>query len=213
MTYMQLYQKAYRATHREAILCREQGTHQSACGGVAEGEEGMKFAYADPPYIGQAQRHYSKEELCAEVDHSVLIADLMHYDGWALSLSSPTLKQILALCPDDVRVGAWVKPWASFKPNVNPAYAWEPVIFWGGRKRGRELPTVRDWVSANATMLKGLAGAKPLTFCYWLFEMLGAVAGDELTDIFPGTGIVSRAWENWTNNMSVKNLPIFTEAS
>jgi hypothetical protein len=169
----------------------------------------MKLAYADPPYIGQAQRHYSKEELCAEVDHAELIAQLMTYDGWALSLSSPTLKQILALCPDDVRVGAWVKPWASFKPGVNPGYAWEPVIFWGGRKRGRELPTLRDWVSANATLKKGLSGAKPLKVCYWLFEMLGAVRDDEFFDLFPGTGIVSRAWENWNKRMRVHGLPLF----
>ena len=30
----------------------------------------MKFAYADPPYIGQAKRHYSHDPLCAEVDHA-----------------------------------------------------------------------------------------------------------------------------------------------
>jgi hypothetical protein len=27
----------------------------------------MKFAYADPPYIGQARRHYSHDPNCAEV--------------------------------------------------------------------------------------------------------------------------------------------------
>lgn len=171
----------------------------------------MRLAYADPPYIGQAKRHYSKEEFCAEVDHQELIAQLMNYDGWALSLSSPTLKQILALCPDGVRVGAWVKPWASFKPGVNPAYAWEPVIFYGGRKRGRDVDTLRDWVSANATMMKGLAGAKPVKFCYWLFDMLGAQQGDELVDIFPGTGIVTSAWEAWNSRTPVHDLPMFTD--
>ena len=169
----------------------------------------MKLAFADPPYIGQAKRHYSKEELCAEVDHVALIADLMKYDGWALSLSSPTLKQILALCPDEVRIGAWVKPWASFKPGVNPGYAWEPVIFWGGRKRGRDVDTLRDWVSANATMKKGLAGVKPVKVCYWIFEMLGARLGDEFHDIFPGSGIVTVSWNNWNKEMNVHNLPMF----
>jgi len=92
---------------------------------------------------------------------------------------------------------AWVKPFASFKPNVNPAYAWEPVIVRGGRKRGREIPTVSDFVSANITLKKGLTGAKPERFCYWLFEVLGAEAGDDLVDLFPGTGIVGRCWDHF----------------
>ena len=78
----------------------------------------MRFAYADPPYIGQAKRHYGDDPRCAEIDHSDLIGRLNGYDAWALSLSSPSLKQIIAMCPDDVRVMAWVKPFAVFRPNV-----------------------------------------------------------------------------------------------
>ena len=37
-------------------------------------------------------------------------------------------------------------------------------------------------------------GRKPLAFCRWLFDLLGMKAGDSLIDLFPGTGIVSRAW-------------------
>lgn len=155
----------------------------------------MRFAYADPPYIGQAKRHYSHDPRCAEVDHAALVERLNGYDAWALSLSSPTLRIILPMCPDDVRVMAWVKPFAVFKPNVNPAYAWEPVIVRGGRKRHRREPTVRDWVSCNITLRKGLCGAKPEKFCFWLFEALGMRPGDEFDDIFPGTGGVTAAWE------------------
>jgi hypothetical protein len=154
----------------------------------------MRVAYADPPYIGQAKKHYSHDPRCAEVDHAELVAKLNGYDAWALSLSSPTLRIILPMCPEDVRVMAWVKPFASFKPNVNPAYAWEPVIVRGGRKRGRDEPTARDWVSCNITLKKGLSGAKPEAFCFWLFDVLGMQAGDEFDDIFPGTGGVGRAW-------------------
>lgn len=158
----------------------------------------MKVAYADPPYIGQAKKHYSHDPNCAEVDHAVLISDMCEkYDAWALSCSSPSLKQILPLCPDNVHVGAWIKPFCSYKPNVNPAYAWEPVIFHGGRKIGREVDTVRDWVSENITLKKGLTGAKPIKFCYWLFEFLGMSPHDEFYDLFPGTGIVSTAWDSW----------------
>lgn len=172
----------------------------------------MIFAYADPPYIGQAKKHYSHDPRCAEVDHHDLLQELCRdYEGWVLSCSSPSLKKILSMdeCPDDVRVGAWVKPFASFKPGVNPAYAWEPVLFWGGRSRGRELATVRDWVSANITMQKGLSGAKPLEFCYWMFDIMGAQLGDEFHDLFPGTGIVSVAWDNYLGNMKVTGLPMF----
>ena len=161
----------------------------------------MRFAYADPPYIGQAAKHYSHDPRCAEVDHAELIAKLNGYDAWALSLSSPTLRIILPMCPEDVRVMAWVKPFASFKPNVNPAYAWEPVIVKGGRKRPRTEPTVRDWVSANITLRKGLSGAKPPVFCFWLFDVLGMQAGDEFDDIFPGTGGVSRAWDEYQRQL------------
>lgn len=101
----------------------------------------------------------------------------------------------MQFCPDDVRVAAWVKPFAVFKPNVNPAYTWEPVIWRGGRaKRSRSEPTVRDWVSVEVTLRKGLVGAKPEVFCWWLFDLLGLRVGDELTDVFPGTGIVGRTW-------------------
>jgi len=145
----------------------------------------MKYqiAYADPPYIGQAKKHYNSEE----VDHKALITQLESYDGWALSLSSPTLKEILSMCSDDVRVGSWVKPFCSFKPNVNPAYAWEPVIFKPARARGRDKLTVRDWVSASMTFGKHMIGAKPPAFCFWIFELLGARADDVFFDLFPGT--------------------------
>ena len=161
----------------------------------------MRFAYADPPYIGQAKKHYSHDPRCAEVDHAALVEKLNGYDAWALSLSSPSLRMILPLCPEDVRVMAWVKPFASFKPNVNPAYAWEPVIVRGGRKRGRDEPTARDWVSCNITLKKGLSGAKPEAFCFWLFTVLGMQPGDEFDDIFPGTGGVSRAWEAYQRQL------------
>ena len=159
----------------------------------------MRIAFADPPYIGQAKKHYNSEE----VDHKALLGQLEVYDGWALSLSSPTLQEILALCPSGVRVGAWVKPFCSFKPNVNPAYAWEPVIFKPARDRGRNKLTVRDWVSANITLKRGLSGVKPDAFSFWLFEILGAEPTDEFIDIFPGTSSVSKAWDKWIRGMTL----------
>lgn len=155
----------------------------------------MRFAYADPPYVGQSRTHYGG----AEVNHRLLVAYLCDDfpDGWALSCSTPSLRQLLPLCPDDVRIGAWVKPFAVFKPNVNPAYAWEPMIWRGGRKRTRDEPTMRDWQSASITLRRGCVGAKPVAFCYWLFDLLNVRAGDEFADIFPGSGAVSEAWARY----------------
>ena len=167
----------------------------------------MIFCYADPPYVGQAKRHYGHEE----IDHADLIACLIAYypDGWALSCSTPSLRALLPMCPPDVRVGSWVKPFASFKPGVNPAYAWEPVIFSGGRKRGREVDTLRDWVSANITLKRGLSGAKPYDFCAWVFEMLGAEPADTLHDLFPGTGAVTEAWARWCEARRYQDATLF----
>ncbi len=150
----------------------------------------MRFAYADPPYIGQAKRRYQ----CAEVDHKELVMRLVNEypDGWALSCSSPSLGYILSLCPPDVRVGAWVKPFAAFKVGVNPACTWEPVIFRGGRKRDRSAPTVKDHVIQVITLKKGLCGAKPKRVCEWVLDLLGWQRYDEVDDLFPGTGVMLR---------------------
>ena len=157
----------------------------------------MRIAYADPPYIGQAKVRYGMPE----VDHKELIHELEGYDGWALSCSTPSLKEILPLCPDGARIGAWVKPFCSFKPNVNPAYAWEPVIFVPARGYTREDNTIRDWVAVNITLQRGLCGAKPEAFCFWLFQILGMENMDDFIDVFPGTCAVTNAWDKWRQRL------------
>lgn len=161
----------------------------------------LRTAFADPPYLGCA-RHYDHPqagEFNTIEGHQRLIARLVREfpDGWALSLSSPSLRRILPLCPPDARVAAWVKPFCVWKKGVNPVYGWEPVIWRGGRRRGLEAPAVRDWVSASVTVRKGVVGAKPPGFCLWLFQLLGLTPADELVDLFPGSRAVSRAWRQF----------------
>ena len=165
-----------------------------------------RFVYADPPYIGQARKHYAHDPQCAEVDHAALIAQLETFDGWALSMSAAmySLKEIVALAPDDARMAAWVKPFASFKRGVAVAYTWEPVLFRTVRPWSKETPTIKDHiiepepaVVESITMKRGLAGAKPERFCLWLFDLLGMEPEDEFHDLFPGTGAVTDAWEKW----------------
>ena len=153
----------------------------------------MKFAYADPPYIGVAHRYPEK----TEVDHDELISRLSceYPDGWALSCSSPSLMQIMAILDTQgvsFRIMAWVKPFAAFKVNVGVAYAWEPVIVHGGRSRSREQTTVRDWFSAPITLKRGLVGAKPESFCRWILDVLNFLPGDTIDDLFPGTDVMGR---------------------
>lgn len=159
-----------------------------------------RFKYADPPYPGLAKRYYGNEpDYQGEVDHPALIASLEASDctGWALSTSMDALTDILPLCPRGVtRVCAWVKPIGVPEATRGPHNTWEPLIV----VRGRRLPPgVRDWLRAqpargDAGMGRAVMGRKPLAFCAWLFDLLGMMPGDELDDLFPGTGIVSKAW-------------------
>lgn len=163
----------------------------------------MRFAYADPPYLGMCKRydHVHGDGGCWDEPetHRALIDSLAEYDGWALSLSSSSLRTILPMCPDDVRVMAWVKPWASWKPGVYPAYAWEPVILRGATKRKwkhGDATTPRDWLSQVAHQ-KGFFGSKPEPFVRWMLDCLGVGPDDEFTDLFRGSGAVTDAYERW----------------
>ncbi len=164
----------------------------------------MNIAYADPPYPGQAKKHYEGHpDYAGEVDHADLLKRLdADYDGWVLHTSSTALQDVLAIAADvsvtGFRIMAWVKPFAVFKRNVSVAYAWEPVLVKPVRKpvvSGRLV--MRDFIVENITMQRGLAGAKPEAVCWWLFEVLGAEPDDTLLDLYPGSGAVTRAWSSW----------------
>jgi hypothetical protein len=154
------------------------------------------FAYADPPYPGRAKRYYKKPE----VNHRILINYLIdnYPDGWALSTSAATLPAILKLCPDNVRVCIWNRaPRPTRRIRAHNAY--EVLIVAGGRPRqlprGATLSDVLHWTGRQHSHPGALVGMKPAKFCEWMFRLLGAVQGDTLDDIFPGSGAVTRAWK------------------
>ena len=166
----------------------------------------MNFAYADPPYLGQGKKY--PEHVDAKIwdkpeTHGLLVERLVreYPDGWALSLSSPSLAIILPFCPPKVRIGAWCKSFCIFKKGVRPCYAWEPVIFFGGRNppeyphkppvKGGKQNTPKDFLVCPITLRKGLTGAKPPEFCGWVLDLLGFLPGDAVEDLFPGTGSMS----------------------
>jgi hypothetical protein len=169
---------------------------------------GKTLVYADPPYINQAERHYSEHaDYGGEVDHVDLLRRLNDSDGFVLHLSAPSTTQIARIMSEhhlclDARWMSWVKPFAAFKRNVSVAYAWEPVLVRPVRKpvvRGRLV--MRDWCSESITMRRGLSGAKPEQVCRWLFEVAGLEPDDGFVDLFPGTGAVTAAWERWRSDI------------
>jgi hypothetical protein len=155
----------------------------------------LSFGYADPPYPGTAATYYKDEEsFDGEVDHEGLISSLTdRYDGWALSTGAYALREVLPMCPPDIRVLAWVKPIGVSSKTYGLHNTWEALIVKAGRKL---RPGKRDWLSAMPARGGGkLMGRKPLAFCAFLFDALGMLPGDSFDDLFPGTGIVLRAWQ------------------
>jgi hypothetical protein len=120
------------------------------------------------------------------------------------------MRTILPMCPADVRIAAWVKTFCAFKKGVRPCYAWEPVIFRGGRNKHHPPPekggkqiTPKDFLMPAEeavsmalpepiTLRKGLTGAKPERFCAWVLDLLNVQEGDVVDDLFPGTGVMGR---------------------
>lgn len=158
----------------------------------------MRFAYADPPYLGCGTKLYGKYHPDAalwdqENTHRDLVTRLCdeYPDGWAVSLHVPSLATYLSFCPSNARVAVWAKTWHQIRPTT-VQYAWEPVIWCGGRKDNKRSPMVRDWMAAAATRQRGLPGAKPEEFNRWILDLLNYQDGDVVDDLFPGTG--GMAW-------------------
>lgn len=179
----------------------------------------MRLAYADPPYPGQAKRHYGDHpDYAGEVNHRYLIDQLGEYDGWALSTSEQALQEILSLCPakqpgthgrryqsfSGVRIIIWAKGGCPF-PNEG-MHAFEPVIVRGAPA---PAPNLRDWLVCEPEYFQWrprppeyVKGQKPGPVMEWIFRWLGAEPDDTLDDIYPGSGGVTRTWERWTSQLS-----------
>jgi hypothetical protein len=172
----------------------------------------MKLAYADPPYLG-CGKLYPEHPMSRRWDwpeaHQGLMREMdERYDGWALSLSAPSLRELLPLAPEGVRVAVWVKPFAAFKRNVRIAYTWEPVIFKPGRDSSTDgAPVGRDHLSEAITLRKGFTGAKPTRFNRWILDLLGYIPGDEFVDLFPGTGGMGQVLEHYQMSLGDNEKP------
>ena len=253
----------------DAICCSKrcrQARHRFTSGvGVAPdvGDDVLRLAYADPPYPGLSRRYYGDHpDFAGEVDHRRLVEQLSTFDGWALSTSARALQDVLALCPPGSRVAVWVRGERPTR-SAGPLNAWEPVIYWGGRRDASRFTAAGERVAedrrdttrraglerdASAGPVRRVAvsgeldasrraaadasgtaagdaswgssrridvltyrpgarttepgrviGAKPATFCRWMFDLLGAEPQDVFTDVFAGSGGVARAWETFAS--------------
>lgn len=174
-----------------------------------EGADGQprRLVYADPPYPGTAAKYYGDQPTFAgEVDHAALVARLVTYDGWALSTSQAALQRVLVLCPPEVRIASWVKPIGVSRQTRGPHNTWEPIIY----KPARWLrPGKRDWIRAMPARGGGdLPGRKPIRVCNFVFDLLGAAAGDSLEDLFPGTEVVTKAWAQAQERLALRDARI-----
>jgi hypothetical protein len=164
----------------------------------------LTLAYADPPYPGKAWIYRDHPDYAGEVDHRALLERLTTEfpDGWALSTSAEALPMILRFpeCPTDVRVAAWHRGERPTKAHL-PLNGWEPVLWRGGRQIASDTGATRRVDSlvyharARRTDRRRVTGAKPATFIWWLFDLMGLSPIDDFHDLFPGSGGVQRAWE------------------
>jgi len=164
--------------------------------------DGYRLAYADPPYPGNSARLYGTHpDYAGEVDHGELLDQLAGFDGWALSTSAAALPAVLGLALErelEVRVAAWLKGAPRHATARFPVNGWEPVIYVPVASRVPGLPrtdALAHGVSVLSTLPSRVVGTKPPAFCRWVFDLIGATPADELVDLFPGSGIVGRAWE------------------
>jgi len=170
----------------------------------------MRFAYADPPYLNccRLYGHHHPEgarpfdgRCWDDVETHRLLIEWLSVefpDGWALSATSPSLRVLLPMTPVDTRISAWVKTFCAFKRGVRPAYAWEPVLFrslanpphraHAPPQKGGKQNTPKDFFAGPITLKKGLTGAKSEDFCRWVLNLLNVNKGDQVIDLFPGTG-------------------------
>lgn len=179
----------------------------------------MKLAIADPPYppfIGsggrknRASRWYGDGQRSATdrpsdfhpeagdwddpARHRELIEQLMaEFDGWAIATSPDGVAAYYPL-PPAVRIMAWIKPNA--QPGAHRLRSmWEPVIVYppeGRRSNRGGVGAMPDVLTAAAPRV-GFIGAKPPEWTRWVLDALGYRDGDEVIDLFNGSGAVAAA--------------------
>ena len=182
----------------------------------------MKLCIADPPYLGRAVRWYGaggcgigygKGQADNHVDahlydqpetHINLINQLQReYDGWAVAMSVHSLSTYLSTVKTDsrngIRVLSWVKP-SSVPSGSRLKNDWEPVLVKipKNRKNYKTGKSMSDVLIASP-LKQNFVGSKPEAWTHWILDALGYAEGDEVTDMFGGSGAVQKAIDSYKN--------------
>lgn len=177
----------------------------------AQASRPIRVCYADPVYPGRSslysvpgtpEYHPDAARWDDPAEHVRLMARLEadFPDGWALSTTADALPLILPGAPAGSRVAAWCRGGPRLNLRVVPG--WEAVILRTrvGVEPGR--PKTADWLVCgigHTSDTPVFYGAKPTRFSRWVFALLGLGGhpDDELVDLFPGSGAVTRAWDDY----------------
>ena len=178
--------------------------------------ESLAYCIADPPYLGRAERWYgptgcghgdgegraSSHEQAYVFDspdtHRQLVQTLQNdFDGWAIAMSVHSLSTYLSIVETDsrngIRVAVWNKP-SAITSGSRIVNNWEPVLLKIPKSRrghGKGL-TCHDVLTCNPPR-NGFIGAKPVEWTLWVMQMLGVQDQDSVLDMFPGSGMVTKA--------------------
>lgn len=181
----------------------------------------MRLAIADPPYppfvgsggrknrasrwYGSGQRSQKDARMVADfhpeahrwddpAEHRRLLEFLLdEFDGWAIA-TSPDGLAAYAPIPHVCRVMAWVKPNAT--PGAHRIRSmWEAVIVYPpeGRRSNRGGVGATPDVLTCPAPRTGFTGAKPEEWTRWVLDALTCRPGDDVVDLFGGSGAVSDA--------------------
>jgi hypothetical protein len=176
----------------------------------------LRLAIADPPYppfvgcggsknrasrwYGNGQRsqtdrppdlHPEAAEWDSPERHRQLLEQLVdEFDGFAIATSPDGLSAYGEL-PLGTRIMAWVKPNAM--PGSHRIRSlWEAVILYPPVERRSNrggVGMVNDVLTCPAPRY-GFRGAKPPEWTAWVLSAMTFTDGDEVVDLFPGSGAV-----------------------
>lgn len=167
----------------------------------------MRFAYADPPYLGQGKRyahlHPESHVWDDPATHTALVERLEdeYPDGWAISLS-PLPAAVMAYMGPARELAVWHRRgWMTSTPQLRISQCFELVMYRttvpNSKAKGPMVTNVftlggQNWQLSNGALTH--TGSKPEEFCHWVLDLLGYdPARDTLDDLFPGEGAMTRA--------------------
>lgn len=121
-------------------------------------------------------------------------------DCWAIA-TTPDGLAAYGVLPPAARLLAWVKP--NNPPSGNRVRGlFELVIaYTHPTRRLMEAGRGTTDVLIKASPRIGFAGAKPAAWTHWVLDVLGYLPGDEVIDMFPGSGSVAAAIESWPDRL------------